>query len=323
LIRDALEYTGIIIDKKTLPGRLLKLYKYAQEKILNIQENFNKFYNKFLIVEEKIKHLDSKEFSEKENSPNNKKINIISSSLLQNLSPIRSNSIKENNNHQIDLKFINTSLESDSLANSILTPTKYPSKKELDKIDKRHLEMNKKEDNNDVSDKQMTYESNEKNENTEDKLDSILRSNDVKSSGNPVEKLSNSIDKTINENTLNNKDANLIKSDVLYTSNKDDKIINAGILDHKNILSNEVVDKEKNKEIENKNSLDSISNTDLNPTQQSNKINNCFSSNTMTNSNTDNLQNFNESSATNNPKSLIYSSAESKSPLEVGKQTDK
>ncbi len=320
MIRDALEYTGIIIDKKTLPGRLLKLYKYAQEKILNIQEHFNKFNNKFLIEEEKIKHLDSKELSEKENSPINKKIDIISSSLLQKLSPIRSNSIKENNDHQIDLKFINTSLESDTLANSILTPTKNPSKKDLNKINKCHLDTNKKEDINNVSDKQMTYESNEKNENIEDKHEPFLKSNEIKSSGNPHEHASNSLDKSMNENIVNNKDASSIKSDVFYSSNKFNNNIDAGILEQKNISSNEVVDKGKNKEVDNKNSLDSSSNIDINSTLQSNKINNSSSSNIVKNSNTENLQNSNECSASNDFKNQNHSSEEPKSALEVGKQ---
>ena len=40
LIRDALEYTGIIIDKKTLPSRLQKLYKYGLEKKQYLLEKF-------------------------------------------------------------------------------------------------------------------------------------------------------------------------------------------------------------------------------------------------------------------------------------------
>ena len=42
LIRDILEYTGIIVDKKTLPGRLYKLYMFGYLKNKQDLQNFNK-----------------------------------------------------------------------------------------------------------------------------------------------------------------------------------------------------------------------------------------------------------------------------------------
>ena len=55
MIRDALEYTGIIIDKKTLPSRLYRLYKYGLEKN---QKDLEKIKNFKLYISEKIMKLN-------------------------------------------------------------------------------------------------------------------------------------------------------------------------------------------------------------------------------------------------------------------------
>ena len=310
LIRDALEYTGIIIDKKTLPGRLYRLYKYGQEKITNNHEHFKKFHNQYLSEEEKIKDPFSKDFSIKEGSPINKNIDIISSSILQKLSPIRRDSIqKENNEHHIDLRFINTSLESETLANSILTPTQKSSKKELEKILQYPAESIKKECNNNISDKQTTFDSNEKIENKNDKEITIQKSNEAITNSNLIEQQYKSLEKTSQklEENLNisyKKDSNTISLDNSSPQNKD----NIYIINEKN----EDKSNEKNIDLETKNSNDKIPNNLVSSQQTSqiiSKEDNVLI--TMTSNN-------NESNISNTMKSPSNSMGVLKSPLEDG-----
>ena len=85
MIRDALEYTGIIIDKKTLPSRLYRLYKYGLEKNqkdLEKIKNFNQFTFKSDV---------RKESNENSNIPFilNEEIKIYENLPVENKSPIK------------------------------------------------------------------------------------------------------------------------------------------------------------------------------------------------------------------------------------------
>jgi hypothetical protein len=48
LIKDALEYSGIIIDKKTLPSRIYKSYNYLLSKAKQKLDRMDDFEKKFL-----------------------------------------------------------------------------------------------------------------------------------------------------------------------------------------------------------------------------------------------------------------------------------
>ena len=48
LVKDAMEYAGIIIDKKTLPARIFKNYNYQLSKVKQKMERMEEFEKKFL-----------------------------------------------------------------------------------------------------------------------------------------------------------------------------------------------------------------------------------------------------------------------------------